>query len=575
VGEQATYIRWFCLALLACAALLLAGAARAEAQTAPVMIATKRIDAASLPVTARAPWSFQLAGVLWSGTARLEVRARRLNGRWTQWVPATTEAPAWMGASSELQLRRAGPGKVSGIRLSFISSPPVGVEPAPPMSARARAAASVGAPEPPIISRSRWKADESIRRDNPEIAPGLKMIYVHHTDTASVYSCHDSARIVRGIYVYHVKTNGWDDIGYNFLIDRCGQIFEGRWGGVGKPVVGAHARGFNTGSSGIAMIGTFNSAPPTKPARRALRDLIAWRLDVAHVDPEGRTMMVTSGNERFPPGARVWLRTVSGHRDTGATACPGSALYALLPRFAHGASLRGQPKIFSPQVERVMERLSPSTVAPMRFRARITRPASWTLAVRGPDGIVAMRTGEGTTVNWEWDGRAPVLPAGSYRWTLTSPGARSVSWPIGELGSWGKAGLPETVAGQTITSGDARSLQEPDGNLLQVDGTPSSFRATTTVGISKGAWLAAGQVGGSVRMTTGGDTATIEIWDFAGNRWVTAGTCRAVASQPCAVTRSTAGGTFGHWTGAGVTVRMRVTYPGPMSVDTAHSIILE
>jgi len=566
VGEQESIIRRLVVGLLAVGVLFMACVVPARAETAAVRIATTQRSGGDLPLTARAPRVFQLAAVRLTGSAHVELRARQADGTWTRWLEASMEAPTWTGPATAVQLRRGGRGAVGRVRLSFISSPPVEVAP-PPAVARAD--------RPQIITRAGWKADEGMRRDDPEIAPVLKMIHVHHTDTASSYSCSDSARIVRGIYAYHVRTNGWDDIGYNFLVDRCGRIFEGRWGGVATAVVGAHARGFNTGSAGIAVIGDFTSAPPPKAARRALRSLIAWRLDVAHVDPTKMTTMVTSGNERYRPGARVRLRTVSGHRDTGATACPGAALYALLPRLAEGARKIGLPKIYSPNVERVMRRVSPGEVAPMRFRARLSHVASWKLTLRGPAGIIATKTGRGDSVSWEWSGKAPVLPGGSYRWTLSSPGARPVSWPVGVLKPWGVGGAPVAVDGETITAGGVASLQAGDGDVLEVDGTPSRFWTTNHVQLTQRQWQAAGEVGGSFTMMNGGADATVEIWDYGAGRWVGAGTCSVVANHRCQAMRSKAGGTFGQWSGGIVTVRVRVTYPGPVRVDSSRAVIRE
>ena len=135
---------------------------------------------------------------------------------------------------------------------------------------------------------------------------------------------------MRGIQAYHVNSNGWDDIGYNFLVDPFGQVFEGRRGGITKNVVGAHAQGFNTGSVGVSLLGTYTSAGISKEARAALTGLLAWRLDVAHVDPTSKVTWISGGNAKHPYGRAVSLRAVSGHRDTGPTSCPGEALYATL-----------------------------------------------------------------------------------------------------------------------------------------------------------------------------------------------------------------------------------------------------
>ncbi len=183
-------------------------------------------------------------------------------------------------------------------------------------------------------------------------APAVRFAVVHHTAGASRL---DAGAVggdrARRSSVYHVYSNGWDDIGYNFLVDRFGQIFEGRYGGIDRPVIGAHAEGFNDGSVGVALIGTYSSASPSAAARAALVRLLAWRLDIAHVDPLSRVTFASGGNPEYRAGRRVTLRAISGHRDTGYTTCPGSRAYALLPSIAAAVAKTGLPKLYSPLVE--------------------------------------------------------------------------------------------------------------------------------------------------------------------------------------------------------------------------------
>src|SRR5262249_11672470 len=167
---------------------------------------------------------------------------------------------------------------------------------------------------PPVISRAAWGANEAIRRAAPSYARTIQFAVVHHTAGSNSYTAAQSPAIVRGIEVYHVKGNGWNDIGYNFLIDKYGQVFEGRYGGVDKNVIGAHAEGFNTGSVGIALMGTYQTTAPTAAEKTALVNLLSWRLDVAHVDPLSTLTYASGGNARFPSGTPVFLRAVSGHR---------------------------------------------------------------------------------------------------------------------------------------------------------------------------------------------------------------------------------------------------------------------
>jgi hypothetical protein len=221
-----------------------------------------------------------------------------------------------------------------------------------------------------------------------------------------------------------VLGNGWDDIGYNFLIDRFGQIFEGRYGGVEQNVIGAHAQGFNTGSVGIALLGTYGSVRPSAAAREALSRLIAWRLDVAHVNPLARNSSISGGNPKFRKGLPVWLRAVSGHRDTGFTSCPGAGLYGQLGAIARRASAIGLPKLYSPYVEGSIGGL-------VSFSARLSASLPWTVTVYdAAQQPVAVGTGFGTTVAWTWDAR--LVPPGSYSYSISAgPSVRPVTAAFG------------------------------------------------------------------------------------------------------------------------------------------------
>ncbi|MEU6574206.1 peptidoglycan recognition protein [Streptomyces sp. NPDC046805] len=201
------------------------------------------------------------------------------------------------------------------------------VPPAPPSTV----------PEPPITSRAGWGADESISSDPSEYNADVKAVFVHHTDGANDYSCADSASIVRGIYAYHVQVNGWNDIGYNFLVDKCGTIFEGRKGGVDRPVLGAHTYGWNRESAGIAVLGEYTSTSATNAAMTSIARIAAWKLGQYGADP-GSTVDLTAGatqtnglGKSFTAGSKYTFQRISGHRDGYNTACPGNTLYSQLP----------------------------------------------------------------------------------------------------------------------------------------------------------------------------------------------------------------------------------------------------
>ena len=179
---------------------------------------------------------------------------------------------------------------------------------------------------------------------------------------------------MRGIEVYHVKSNGWNDIGYNFLVDRYGTVYEGRYGGIDRNVIGAYARGFNTGSVGVAVIGTFSTAAIPAAAETSLEKLLAWRLDLAHVDPVSTLTFVSGGSERYRAGVPVVLRAVSGHRDTGLTTCPGDLLYAKLDAIAAKTQAIGLPKLYEPKVTGGLGGL-------VRFQARVSSALAWKVTV--------------------------------------------------------------------------------------------------------------------------------------------------------------------------------------------------
>ena len=228
-----------------------------------------------------------------------------------------TEA-IWVGASRHVQVETTG-GSPADVTLTLIDS--VGLSPDTDRlqlgTARAGAATTAGFG---YVSRSEWGADESIRRDAPRYASTVRNAVVHHTAGMNDYTRADAPAIVRGIYYYHVETQGWDDIGYNALVDRFGTVYEGRAGGLDRAVIGAHAAGFNTGSFGVSVMGSFTDVEPTAAAVSAVSDVLAWKFDLHGVDPYGRVTAGSGSRERM-------VDTISGHRDVGSTSCPGDHLH--------------------------------------------------------------------------------------------------------------------------------------------------------------------------------------------------------------------------------------------------------
>ncbi|MFD4033582.1 N-acetylmuramoyl-L-alanine amidase [Streptomyces sp. NPDC058637] len=197
-------------------------------------------------------------------------------------------------------------------------------------------------PQPPVVSRAGWGADESLNDESPDYMDKVKAVFVHHTAQTNSYSCADSAAIVRGLHAYHVQSNGWKDLGYNFVVDKCGTVFEGRKGGVDRAVLGAHTYGFNRETAGIAVIGMYTDSSAASAATTAVARVSAWKLGQYGGDPAGTTSLTAGadGNnfagKKFTAGTAYPFSQISGHRDGFNTQCPGGALQAQLP------AIRGQ-----------------------------------------------------------------------------------------------------------------------------------------------------------------------------------------------------------------------------------------
>ncbi len=208
----------------------------------------------------------------------------------------------------------------------LISPPqaPVDVQFQPP------AAAAAPGQAPNIVSRAQWGADDSSRCGPIRYTNGVRAGVVHHTAGSNDYAPEDSAGIVRSIFEYHTRTLGWCDIAYNALVDKYGQVFEGRAGGITRPVEGAHTGGFNANTWGVAMLGDFETVPPTPIQLRTTGRLLGWRLGMDRVDPKGTVVLTSAGGSftHFPRGAAPRLPTIFTHRDVGNTECPGNAAYA-------------------------------------------------------------------------------------------------------------------------------------------------------------------------------------------------------------------------------------------------------
>jgi uncharacterized protein with LGFP repeats len=262
------------------------------------------------------------------------------------------------------------------------------------------------------VPRRQWGASRCEPRDVPSYG-NARVAYVHHTVSLNNYARNRAASMVLAICLYHRNSNGWDDIGYNLLVDRFGTIYEGRAGGVDAPILGAQAGGFNSESTGIALIGNHESAAPSSAAFRSLARALAWKLSIHGIPARGRARVTSAGGSStsHPAGTRVRVQRISGHRDVNLTACPGAALYRRLPALRREvARLKGHGSRLS---------IAPTSGehyragTPVRGRLRVPdggSPAGGTIELRrltgsGPERLLTTAT---TDLEGNWVAELPL-----------------------------------------------------------------------------------------------------------------------------------------------------------------------
>jgi hypothetical protein len=391
--------------------------------------------------------------------------------------------------------------------------------------------ATAAAARPTIYTRAQWGADESLRDGSPGYAQA-HIAFVHHTAGSNSYTQADVPAIIRGIYAYHVNGQGWSDIGYNFLVDRFGRTWEGRYGGVDRAVIGAHTLGYNSWSFGVSAIGNFESTAVPSAVTTALTNLIAWKMTVHGMPPTGT---VFAKDKNF---ARI-----SGHRDAVGTECPGTRLYAQLPAIRSAVASRmgtlsvtrltrdvdraGQPDLLSyarPPAGSPVGAVSLLASAPLDpFQAPLTLGGSWNtvrLAVLSPDltgdgkpdilaqypaannlrvyrgdgngGVSGMvSSGSGWTAmkvliaagDQTGDGRADLMAVGSSGTLALYPGTARGTFGAGSVVATGWGGYT-SVTGAGDLTGDGKpdllAVRTSDGALVVAAGDGRGHVATPT-----------------------------------------------------------------------------------------------
>ncbi len=334
-------------------ALAIPGVAGASGRDLATLSTNPPSDAGHLVAHVRRPVAggFSMVAVTWAPTrtlARLSVQVRtRYEGSWSGWTelgadgdgPSTAEdgtvragtSPFWVDQATAVEVAVYGTGTPTPANLEVDTIDP-GTSPSDSAigtamrgSARHKGTGTTTGTFPAIptiVTRAEWGADESLGSKcwDPRYGTRFDAAIVHHTAGSNDYSKNEAASVVRGVLAYHTVSRGWCDIGYNFLIDRFGTVYEGRAGGIRRSVRGAHAGDYNVNTTGISLMGNFDVASPTRLMKRSLVKLIAWRLGTAYHGAYGQVFLYDGKFNR-----------ISGHRDVMQTACPGRYVYAWLP----------------------------------------------------------------------------------------------------------------------------------------------------------------------------------------------------------------------------------------------------
>jgi N-acetylmuramoyl-L-alanine amidase len=294
-----------------------------------------------------APHRFDLVGVA-RELRSVQIRVRDDDGRWSDWVEQEDGTPIYAGGADQAQVRapfrprgRLHFVNVSGTSGSFASRLLVSARRAINtafISVASTPVAEALAPKPRLVSRAGWGADlpdGGCPPRGPAEYGTVQAAVIHHTVNANDYTPEEAPSIVLGICRFHVYGNGWNDIGYNALVDRYGTLYEGRAGGLKRPVVGAQAQGFNSQTTSIASIGDHTAEVPTPEAVRSIIQFLAWKMGVNRAYPVTAAVQLISagGSEsRYPKGAVVTVPRIMGHTTLGLTACPGGAMIPLVPQ---------------------------------------------------------------------------------------------------------------------------------------------------------------------------------------------------------------------------------------------------
>ena len=309
-------------------------------------------------------------------------------------------------------------------------------------------------PRPRIVSRAEWGADETWRSPTPRMGTRVLAGVVHHTASTNSYTADQAPAQMRNLYAYFTKSLNYSDMGYNFLVDKFGTIYEGRAGcainaaptcdGPAQPTQGAHTAGLNLDTFGVSVIGNYDVLAPENPAVivEAVASLMAWKIAPYGLDPNATARVLstdTSGSSRFSAGQTATMQVITAHRDVGITACPGRYLYPYMAQIRSRATDLLLPVIRDASVTPLnMNQIAAENVS---VRATIPATAQWSVEVvnESTGQLVNSVSGiQGTTgpITFDWnktDQSGLAVPAGRYAVAIRASIRNIVLPPAGQV----------------------------------------------------------------------------------------------------------------------------------------------
>lgn len=370
---------------------------------------------------------------------------------------------------------------------------------------------------PTIITRAEWGADESIRTNLLGTNTTVKSVVIHHTAGSNSYSRDTAAQQMRGIYAYHAKTLGWGDIGYHFVVDQFGRIYEGRHGSLTASPKGAHTAGNNVDTMGVSAMGNYDVTAPPQVMVDAIGHVTGWKLSQYGRNPQGTVTQSVGGvsGSKYNPRQRVTLPTVNAHRDTYQTACPGRYLYPLMGQIRDAAAWHAANDPALPAGDALYAEYGDTVRSHgdrgLAVRALQNALNNWGFPVGTVDGVWGPMTNDGLRSfqasrglpqdgdvdRGDWRLLAGLPPAGQlmydrYGGTTLSSGARgqavrALQYTLND-GGFG-AGAPDGSFGPA-TAGALRRFQDAKGLVQDVAVHHNDWRALSGIGYTPSAPVA-------------------------------------------------------------------------------------